>query len=42
VQENVKVGLREIGFQGLDWVQLAQDGRQWQVIAHTVENIRNS
>jgi hypothetical protein len=28
--DNVKMGLREIGWDGMDWIDLAQDRDQWR------------
>jgi hypothetical protein len=32
--------LREIGTDGANWIQLAQDGVQWQAFVSTVMNLR--
>jgi hypothetical protein len=32
--------LREIGWQGVDWMNLAHDRDQWQALLNTVINIR--
>jgi hypothetical protein len=34
------MGLREIGREGADWMQLAQDGYQWWAVVRTVTNCR--
>jgi hypothetical protein len=36
---NVKIELREIGLDGMDWIQLAQDRDQWRVLVNTVINL---
>jgi hypothetical protein len=33
---NIKMDLREIGIDGANWIQLAQDRVQWQVCVNTV------
>jgi hypothetical protein len=38
--ENVKMDLREIGWGGMDWIDLAQDRDQWRALVNTVMNIR--
>jgi hypothetical protein len=32
--------LREIGWDGMDWIDLAQDRDQWRALANTVMNLR--
>jgi hypothetical protein len=32
--------LREIGWDGMDWINLAQDRDQWRPLVNTVMNIR--
>jgi hypothetical protein len=32
--------LREMGVEGANWIQLAQDGFQWRVFVITVTNLR--
>jgi hypothetical protein len=31
---------REIGWDGMDWVHLAQDWGQWRVLMNTIMNLR--
>jgi hypothetical protein len=33
--DNIKIDLREIGWGGVDWVDLAQDSDQWRVLSST-------
>jgi hypothetical protein len=37
---NIKMDLREIGWCGMDWIDLAQDRDQWRVLLNTVMNLR--
>jgi hypothetical protein len=30
--DNIKINLREIGWVGMDWIDLAQDRDQWRVL----------
>jgi hypothetical protein len=32
--------LREIGWDGMDWIELAQDRDQWRDLVNTVMNLR--
>jgi hypothetical protein len=34
------MNLREIGREGLDWINLAQDRDQWRDLVNTVMNLR--
>jgi hypothetical protein len=33
---NIKMGLREIGWDGMDWIDPAQDRDQWRALVNTV------
>jgi hypothetical protein len=33
------MGLREIGWDGMDWFDLAQDRNQWRALVNTVMNL---
>jgi hypothetical protein len=35
---NIKMGLREIGIDGANWIPLAQDRVQWRAFVNTVMN----
>jgi hypothetical protein len=37
---NIKTGLREVGWVGIDWIDLAQDRDQLRVLVNTVMNLR--
>jgi hypothetical protein len=39
-QDNIKMDLREIGWGGMDWIDLAQDMEQWKTLVNTVMNIQ--
>jgi hypothetical protein len=38
--DNIKMDLREIGLDGTDWTDLAQDRDQWRALVNTVMNLR--
>jgi hypothetical protein len=38
--DNIKMDLREIGWDGVDWIDLAQDRDQWRTLVNTVMNLR--
>jgi hypothetical protein len=38
--DNITMDLREIGWDGMDWIDLAQDGDQWRALVNTVMNLR--
>jgi hypothetical protein len=38
--DNIKIDLTEIGWDGRDWLELAQDRDQWRALVNTVMNLR--
>jgi hypothetical protein len=38
-EDNIKMDLREIGWSGMDWIDLAQDRDQWRAIVNMVMNL---
>jgi hypothetical protein len=38
--DNIKMDLREIGWDGVDWMDMAQDRHQWRAIVNTVLNLQ--
>jgi hypothetical protein len=38
--DNIKTDLSEIGWDGVDWIELAQDRDQWRALVKTVLNLR--
>jgi hypothetical protein len=39
-EDNIKMDLKEIGINGANWIQLAQDRVQWWALVNTVMNLR--
>jgi hypothetical protein len=37
--ENIKIDLGEIGWDGMDLIELAQDRDQWRALMNTVMNL---
>jgi hypothetical protein len=37
---NIKMDLRERGWDGMDWIDLAQDRDQWRALVSTIMNLR--
>jgi hypothetical protein len=37
---NIIMDLREIGWDGMDWIDVAQDRDQWKALVNTVMNLR--
>jgi hypothetical protein len=38
--DNIKMDLKEIGWDGVDWIDLAQNRDQWRALVNTVMNLR--
>jgi hypothetical protein len=39
-EDNIKMDLREKGWVGMDWINLAQDRDQWKAPVNTIMNLR--
>jgi hypothetical protein len=39
-EDNIIMDLRETGWDGMDWIDLAQDRDQWTALVNTVMNLR--
>jgi hypothetical protein len=38
--DNIKMDLTEIGWDGVEWIELAQDRDQWRALVNKVVNLR--
>jgi hypothetical protein len=39
-EDNIRMDIREIGWEGVDWMNLAPDRDQWQTLVNMVMNLR--
>jgi hypothetical protein len=38
--DSIKIDLREIGWDGMDWIELTENRDQWMALVNTVMNLR--
>jgi hypothetical protein len=38
--DNIKIGLREMEWDGMDWIDLAQERDQWRALVNTEMKLR--
>jgi hypothetical protein len=41
-EDNIRINLREIRWEGVEWMHLAQDREHWWAVMNTVMNLRVS
>ena len=39
-KDNIKMDLQEVGCEGMDWIELAQDWERWRALVNTIMNLR--
>jgi hypothetical protein len=39
-EDNIRTDLREVGWEGVDWIHMAQDRDQWWAVVNSTMNLR--
>jgi hypothetical protein len=39
-ESNIRMDLREIGLEGVDWIHMAQDTAQWRALVNAIMKLR--
>jgi len=39
-EDNKKMDFQEVGYSGMDWIELAQDRERWRALVNVIMNLR--
>jgi len=39
-KDNIKMDLQEVHYEGMDWIELAQDTERWRALVNAVMNLQ--
>jgi hypothetical protein len=39
-EDNIKMDLQDVGWEGMDWIDMAQDRDRWRAVVNAVMNLR--
>jgi hypothetical protein len=39
-EDNIKMDLQKVGWEGVDWIDMAQDKDRWRAVVNAVMNLR--
>jgi hypothetical protein len=39
-EDNIKMDFKEVGFESMDWIKLAQNRERWRALVNAVMNLR--
>jgi hypothetical protein len=42
MEDNTEIGLKDVGWEGVEWIHIAQDMDQWRAFVITVMSLRVS
>ena len=37
--DNIKIDLQEVGYEGVDWIELAQNKDRWRALVNAIKNL---